>query len=173
MKAGIHIRYERPEDRAAIRTINEQAFDGTGEADLVDALRAAGGITLSLVAETGGTLVGHILFSPVSIETPSGSREAIALAPMAILPEYQRRGIGSQLVRDGLAELTKMGYGAVVVLGHPEYYPRFGFMPASGFDLRCLYDCPDEAYMALELHPGALANLKEGVVHYPPEFDAV
>lgn len=168
MSGDIHIRRERPEDGVAVRIINERAFAGTEEAELVDALRAADGVTLSLVAEVDGALVGHLLFSAVSI-VPFGCQEAVALAPMAVLPEYQRRGIGSQLVQSGLDELKAAG-GAVVVLGHPTFYPRFGFVPASRFGLRCDYEYPDEAYMALELSPGALAGLEGGVVHYRPEF---
>ena len=111
-------------------------------------------------------MVGHIAFSPVTIE-PAGS--AIGLAPMAVLPAHQRRGIGGRLVREGLEQLRAAGHGAVVVLGHPEYYPRFGFTRASRFGLRCELDCPDEAFMALELVPGALAN-RAGLVRYRREL---
>jgi putative acetyltransferase len=172
MDGDIRIRQERAQDRAAVRAINESAFGGVEAANLVDALRAAGAVTLSLVAEAGGTPVGHLLSSTVSIAAPSCPGEAVALAPMAVLPERQGRGIGSQLVRAGLAALKAAGVGAVVVLGHPKYYPRFGFVPASRFGLRCEYDCPDEAFMALELRPGALSGLEGGVVHYRSEFGA-
>ncbi|UCH52036.1 MAG: N-acetyltransferase [Chloroflexota bacterium] len=154
---------------AAIRHINEHAFDGTVEADIVEKLRDRGGLTLSLVATQDNEVVGHIAFSPVKIESEHSSFEAIALAPMAILPAYQCRGIGSQLVRAGLEECRRLGYKAVVVLGHADYYPRFGFVPASTFNLKCEYQVPDEAFMALELSKGALSNVS-GTVKYQPEF---
>ncbi len=164
--SGIAIRREQPGDEAAVHRVNALAFAGFDEATMVDALRANSGVTLSLVAELDGSVVGHILFSPVSID-PEGT--AIGLAPMAVLPGHQRRGIGGRLVREGLELLRAAGHGAVVVLGHPEYYPRFGFGRASGFGLRCEFECPDEAFMAIELSPGALAN-RAGLVRYRPEF---
>ena len=163
------IRQETPEDIAAIRHINEQAFGGTVEADIVEKLRHRGALTLSLVAMQNNEIIGHIAFSPVKVESERSSFEAIALAPMAILPAYQHRGIGSQLVRAGLEECRRLGYKAVIVLGHPDYYPRFGFVPASTFNLRCEYPVPEEAFMALELSTGALANVS-GIVKYQPEF---
>ncbi|HET9036717.1 MAG TPA: N-acetyltransferase [Myxococcaceae bacterium] len=164
--SGIAIRRERPGDEPAVHRVNESAFGGPDEAAIVNALRANGGMTLSLVAELGGTVVGHILFSPVTIE-PAGT--AIGLAPMAVLPGHQRRGVGGRLVREGLELLRAAGHRAVVVLGHPEYYPRFGFIRASRFGLRCEFECPDEAFMAIELSPGALAN-RDGLVRYRREF---
>ena len=165
----IAIRREKPGDEAAVHRVNAIAFGGPDEATLVDALRANGGVTLSLVAEAEGSVVGHVLFSPVRID-PKGS--AIGLGPMAVLPVHQRHGIGGRLVREGLELLRLAGHGAVVVLGHPEYYPRFGFSRASGFGLWCEFDCPDEAFMAIELIPEALAN-RAGVVRYRPEFHQV
>jgi putative acetyltransferase len=163
---GIAIRRERPGDEKAVHRVNERAFGGPDEAAIVNALRANARVTLSLVAEVDGTVVGHILFSPVSIE-PDGT--AIGLAPMAVLPGHQRRGVGGRLVREGLGLLRVAGHGAVVVLGDPEYYPRFGFVRASRFGLRSEFECPDEAFMALELSPGALAN-RAGLVRYRREF---
>lgn len=163
------IRQETPEDMPAIRYVNEQAFGGTVEADIVEKLRHRGALTLSLVAMQNNEIIGHIAFSPVKVESERSSFEAIALAPMAILPAYQHRGIGSQLVRAGLEECHRLGYKAVIVLGHPDYYPRFGFVPASTFNLRCEYPVPEEAFMALELSTGALANVS-GIVKYQPEF---
>ncbi len=163
------IRQETHEDIAIIRYINEQAFDGIVEADIVEKLRYRGGLTISLVAMQDNEVVGHIAFSPVKVESEHSSFEAIALAPMAILPSYQRKGIGSQLVRAGLEECRRLGYKAVVVLGHADYYPRFGFVPASTFNLKCEYQVPDEAFMALELSKGTLANVS-GTVKYQPEF---
>lgn len=163
---GIAIRRERPGDEPAIHRVNESAFGGRDEAAIVSALRANGAVTLSLVAEVDGTVVGHILFSPVSID-PAGA--AVGLAPMAVMPGHQRRGVGGRLVREGLELLRASGHGAVVVLGHPEYYPRFGFVRATRFGLRCEFECPDEAFMALELSAGALAN-RSGLVRYRREF---
>jgi putative acetyltransferase len=127
---------------------------------------------LSLVAVHEGQVVGHILFSPVDIEREGARETAVGLGPMAVLPEYQRQGVGSRLVREGLDWLGRAGHGGIIVLGHPGYYPRFGFERASRFGLRWEVACPDEAFMALELRPGAL-GARPGIVRYRPEFSAV
>jgi len=168
----IKIREERAGDEPAVRRVNELAFGSAVEAALVDALRTAADPHISLVATDGDEIVGHIFFSPVSIESGDSPPAAMGLAPMAVLPEYQRRGVGSELVRAGLSECRRIGRGAVIVLGHPEYYPRFGFVPASRFGLRCEYPIPDEVFMAMQLEPGALAG-RHGLVKYRPEFGAV
>ena len=169
---GAIVRPERPEDLSAIRAVNTRAFARNNEADLVDALRAAGVALASLVAEQASDVVGHILFSPVTLQTAGGETAAVGLAPMAVLPALQRRGIGSQLVKEGLEVIRRQGHSSVVVLGHPGYYPRFGFVPASRFGIRWELDCPDEAFLALELIPGSLAG-KSGVVRFRPEFARV
>lgn len=166
------LRKEEAGDHAAITALNEAAFGQPGEAALVDALRAHGALTLSLVAIADDELVGHIAFSPVTITGDAGVRQAIGLAPMAVAPPWQRRGVGGRLVREGLARLHAAGASAVVVLGHPGYYPRFGFAPASRFGLRWEHPAPDAAFMALELSSGALTGAA-GVVQYRPEFEAV
>ena len=172
----IEIRAERAEDAAAVRRVNELAFGGAEEAGLVDALRGAADPHVSLVATEGGEIVGHIFFSPVSLVSEDGTEDsrfaAMGLAPMAVLPEHQRRGVGSELVRAGLDECRRMGLGVVVVLGHPEYYPRFGFRPASRAGLRCEYPVPDDTFMVVELRPGALAG-RRGLVKYHPAFAEV
>lgn len=172
--SGEHLllREEETGDHAAIAALNEAAFGQPGEAALVDALRAHGGLTLSLVAIAEDELVGHIAFSPVTITGDGAVRRAIGLAPMAVAPAWQRRGVGTRLVCEGLERLRATGALAVVVLGHPNYYPRFGFAPASRFGLRWEHPAPDEAFMALELLPGALTGTA-GVVRYRPEFEVV
>jgi putative acetyltransferase len=161
------IRAERPGDADGIRDTNALAFGEPLEARLVDALRGAPG-SLSLVAIDDGRVVGHIFFTPVTIEPPVTRRMA-GLAPMAVRPECQRSGIGSQLIRAGLEECRRHGYSAVVVLGHPEYYPRFGFVPAHTYGLTCEFPSPPEAFMAVELEAGALRGVR-GLVRYMPQF---
>jgi putative acetyltransferase len=167
--AGLEIRAEEPGDAAGVRRVNELAFGAPAEADLVEALRARGVVTLSLVAVADGEVVGHILFTPVRDETGADRPGAVGLAPMAVVPERQRQGIGSALVERGLRELTAAGHEFVIVLGHPTYYPRFGFAPAAHFDMQCEFDAPEEAFLALELREGALADW-HGVARYQPEF---
>ena len=135
---------------------------------LVDALRDARAHVVSLVVEDDGLVVGHVLFSPVSV----GDGGGLGLGPMAVVPERQRLGLGSLLVREGLAEGQRHGYGVVVVLGHPGFYSRFGFAPASTRGLRCEFDVPDEAFLVVELVPGAL-GARQGLVRYHPEFARV
>lgn len=170
--ADVVVREESPADVGSIAELNEAAFAGPGEGALIDALRRAGGLTLSLVAVSEGEVVGHIAFSPVEIEGPKGQVRAIGLAPMAVLPGRQGEGIGGGLVREGLARLRAAGHTAVIVLGHPEYYPRFGFVRASRFGLRWEHPAPDEAFMAIELVAEGLAEVS-GVVRYRPEFEAL
>lgn len=167
----IIVRAESAEDISAVRRVNEMAFERKEEADLVDRLREAARPHISLVAESGARVVGHIFFSPVTLEAEAPTFAIMGLAPMAVLPEYQKQGIGSQLVREGLKECMRIGFYVVVVLGHPDYYPRFGFVPASRKGLRCEYPVPDEAFMVRELKPNALPV--GGLVKYRPEFGEV
>lgn len=163
------VRLEKPEDIAAVRQVNVAAFGRDGEADLVDNLRGIVG-TYSFVAIVSEQVVGHIFFSPVSIagESPP-NLFLLGLAPVAVLSAYQRQGIGSLLIHHSLAECNRLGCQAVVVLGNPQYYSRFGFIPAKAKGLKCEYPVPDEAFMVLELTEGILAGCS-GTVKYRSEF---
>ena len=164
----MHIRLEEEQDWPAVRAVNESAFETSAEADLVDALREQAAPLVSLVAANHGSIVGHILFSPVTL---SGHPELkiMGLAPMAVTRPYQSQGIGSLLVRAGLEECTKLGFGAVVVLGHPRYYPRFGFVPAGRYGIACEYEVPEDAFMLVELRPGYLRTAS-GTIRYHAAF---
>jgi len=165
----VSIRPETPKDVDSIRYVNEQAFGQTIEATIVDKLRNRNALTISLVAIKDNQVVGHIAFSPVTIESQCLSFEAVALAPMAVLPAYQCKGIGSQLVRAGLEECRCLGHDIVVVLGHPDYYPRFGFVPGKEKGIDCEFKVPNEAWMVLELKEGILEG-RSGTVKFQPEF---
>lgn len=165
------VRDETPQDEAAVRAVELAAFEGPGEADLVDALRGEPGV-ISLVAEVAGEVVGHLLLSPVEVQGQATSR-ALALGPMAVLPGHQRQGIGSALVRASLERARASGAPGVIVLGHPDYYPRFGFEPAEDYGLSCKWPVPPGVYRVCELEAGWLAAQGGGVVRYHPAFDGV
>ncbi len=168
------IRPERDADRSAIHLVHEAAFPTPAEANLVNALRSAGDATVSWVAEHDGKVVGHILFSPIVIDGGDGQRRpfGVGLAPMAVVPTHQRKGIGGRLVHAGLESCRNAGHTRVVVLGHPDYYPKFGFKPASRFGIQSTYGVPDDVFMAQALVPGSLDGWS-GTVHYAPAFDAL
>lgn len=167
----ISVREEAPEDVPTIRKVNELAFGQPQEAGIVDALRESGDELLSFVADYDGEVVGHILFTPVTIETARGAVRGMGLAPMAVLPERQRQGIGSALVRHGLAALRDRSCPFVIVLGHSEYYPRFGFEPASRYGVRSQWEgVPDEAFMILVVDERVMAGVS-GIARYRGEFD--
>jgi putative acetyltransferase len=156
------------EERSVIRTIYEAAFGDPDEADLVDRLRADGHALISLVAELDAGLVGHILFSRMWIRNQTGALvSAVALAPVAVLPEHQGRGIGGRLVRCGLELLRGRGERIAIVVGHPDYYPRFGFSTEKAQSLESPF--PAEAFMVIELSAGALDGVQGSVV-YPAAF---
>ena len=167
----IEIRPETSGDQDAIRHVNRIAFGGNVEPNLVDALRDGGFNVISLVAEVDRHVIGHIEFSPVSIVTKTSRVDALSLAPMAVLPKYQRRGIGSRLVRGGLEVCRQRGHRIVVVLGHPDYYPRFGFSSKLASSLESPFG-GGEAWMALELVPGSLSDI-EGKVEYSAPFNMI
>jgi putative acetyltransferase len=164
----VKVRAEQEFDIESVRRVNLAAFERDAEANLVDTLRNEARPLVSLVADDDGAIVGHILFSPVTLSSQTHLL-MFGLAPMAVLPDRQRQGIGSALVRRGFEECRDRGCTAVVVLGHPAYYPKFGFKPASRFGLTCEYDVPDDVFMAVELQAGALSEMS-GVVRYHPAF---
>jgi putative acetyltransferase len=167
------LREERPADAAAIRVVLEAAFPTCAEADLVERIRAAGAVRpdLSLVAELGGAVVGHILLSPVTLETGGGPEAVLELAPMAVVPDHQREGIGSALVIAGLDAAEVRDEPLVLVLGHPWFYPRFGFRPASAFGIRAPRDVPAAAFMVKPLT--TYRRELTGQVVLPPTFEGV
>ena len=167
MDLMVKVRPETPGDKDGVFKVNAAAFGTEAEARLVDRLHNEADAVISLVAELDGNIVGHILFSPVTL---AGNAVFIqGLAPMAVRPGCQNNGVGSALVHAGLEACKAQGAGAVVVLGHPNYYPRFGFVPASRFGLSSEYEVPDEVFMVLELEPGYLAGIN-GKVSYHPAF---
>jgi putative acetyltransferase len=166
------IRPEKEEDYAAIFEVNKLAFGGEEEAELVDALRKLDDFIpkLSIVALEDEQVIGHILLTPIIIETKGGSIPALALAPIAVHPEFQNQGIGSELIKKGLEKCKELRHEIVVVLGHPLYYPRFGFGNAKEKGIKAPFEVADEAFMVIELVNNALEGVK-GTVKYPKPFN--
>jgi putative acetyltransferase len=171
---SVEVRKETPEDLRAISAVIEEAFGRPEEARLVDALRKTTAFVpeLSLVAARNGRVLGHVLFHPVTVESAAGSHPALALAPLAVGPECQKRGVGAKLVSVGMERAAALRHGSVIVVGDPEYYGRFGFQPAAPWGIRAPFDVPDAAFMALELKEGTLDSVS-GIVHYPEAFNTV
>ena len=165
----IDIREERFEDISEVRKVNQGAFGGDTEADIVDVLRKNPVCEVSLVAEQEGRIVGHIMFSRVEIETNGPKIGILGLAPMAVLPAFQRKGIGSKLVTAGLEKCVSKGYSAAVVLGHPEFYKRFGFIAAEEYDIKSEFEVPPGVFLVKELIDGVLEGVS-GVVRYHKVF---
>jgi HAD superfamily hydrolase (TIGR01509 family) len=166
---SLALRPETPDDLPGIRAVEETAFSRHNEADLVDLARRRGKSALSMVAVQAGGVFGHALFTPVTLDPPHSGWRGLGLGPIAILPEFQRTGIGSRLMRAGLENVRRLDYGFVVLLGDPAYYSRFGFTPGRLFGLSSDYGDGDE-FQALELIPGALAGVRRHV-KYIPEFE--
>lgn len=164
----IEIRDEQPGDLGAVREVNRQAFHQEQEGRIIDALREHGGALLSMVAVDDGAVVGHIMFSPLTVGPVVGA----ALGPMAVLPAYQRQGIGSQLVERGIERLRSDGCPFIVVIGHPEFYPRFRFQSAAAYGLTCEWDVPAAAFMVTILNPEVSGSLA-GLAQYRAEFSTV
>lgn len=167
----MHIRFESPDDAASIYFVNEQAFQQPNEAQLIDKLRKNLKFYLSLVAILDNQIVGHIFLSPVELENNS-TFKGLGLAPLAVLPQYQRQGIGSKLVEKALEIAKETGYEAVVVLGHPHFYQRFGFSSAKLRGISCEYPVPDDVFMALELKTNTLQS-KTGLIRYHSVFNEI
>lgn len=166
----IKIRKEGPGDFTVIKKINDLAFGQEQESKIIDSLRKNCDNLLSFVADDDGKVVGHIMFSPVMI---SGTEEPIwgmGLGPMAVLPEYQRRGIGSALVKEGIRILKDRNCPFIILVGHPEYYPRFGFKKASLYRIKCQWEVPEEAFMILVLDESAMSGVS-GIAKYRDEFN--
>ena len=164
------LRLEAPTDLARIRQVHIDAFGRSAEADLVDALRRQGQITLSLVAEAEQGIVGHAVFSPVTIMPTVPGLRMLGLGPVAVQPGFQFDGIGSNLIEQGTDVARVLGYQAVVVLGSPVCYGRSGFVPAIRFGLTCEFNAPVDSFMVIELEPGTLGGWSNRVVRYQPEF---
>lgn len=171
----VRIRQENKDDHEAVFEVNRLAFGRECEAELVDLLRYSSAFIpeLSLVAALDNKIIGHILFTKIMIISENGEEtRSLALAPMAVAPEFQHRGIGGKLIKNGLQMAKKLHHRSVIVLGHERYYPKFGFVPAHKWNIRCPYDVPENVFMALELAPDGLRDVSGRVV-YPKEFESV
>jgi len=170
----ITIRQENKNDYSIISMVTDMAFGREDEGKLIENLRKNKKFVkdLSLVACMGNEIIGHILFTPILIKHEDMEYDSLALAPVSVIPELQSLGIGSQLVKKGLAKAKKMGYKSVIVLGHEHYYPRFGFLPASNYKITAPFEVPDNVFMAIELIDNTLQNV-QGCVEYPKEFNEV
>ncbi len=170
----VEIRYEKDTDIEKISYINNLAFGQTNEGMLVERLRLNPKFIkqLSLVAVKDDTVIGHILFFPIVIENGSKQHKSLALAPMSVLPEFQKKGVGSKLIKKGLKIAKGLKYKSVIVLGHKDYYPKFGFLPASNWGIKSPFNVPEDVFMAVELTEKGLKDVS-GVVRYPKEFDEV
>jgi putative acetyltransferase len=171
---NINIRSERPEDHAGIRRVNDLAFGQPDEGKLVDNLRKNSRFIreLSIIAEFKNEIIGHILFFPVRIRNGRKSFESLALAPVSVIPAFQKKGIGGSLINKGLETAKNLGFKSVIVLGHKTYYPIFGFIPAASWNIKPPFEVPEGVFMAIELEPEGLKGVS-GTIEYPQEFEEV
>lgn len=169
---NLTLRREKASDFHGIYLVHQAAFRQEAEGRLVEKLRKNKAYIpeLSLVAIQDNLVVGHIIFSKIKISGGQKDYESLTLAPLGVLPEFQNKGIGSLLVREGLKKARELGYRSVIVLGHKNFYPRFGFVPASRWGIESPYEVPDEAFMAIELVPGGLDGIS-GKVKYDEAFE--
>ncbi|MCD6106616.1 MAG: N-acetyltransferase [Caldisericaceae bacterium] len=167
---NIVIRKEEEKDYKQVYEVNKLAFQQENESILIEKIRKGENFIpdLSLVAEIDNRIVGHILFSKIKIVGDS-IFESIALAPMAVIPAFQKQGVGSKLIKKGMAKAKELGFDSIIVLGHKDYYPKFGFERASKWNIKCPFKVPEEAFMAIALTKKALED-KAGTVKYPDEF---
>ncbi|MBC35759.1 MAG: GNAT family N-acetyltransferase [Bacteroidetes bacterium] len=174
MIENIHLRSAKDTDYQSIYEINDLAFGQNSESNLIALLRQNKEFIseLSIVAEMDNELVGHILFSKISIKNEDKQFESLALAPMAVRPSFQNLGVGVKLVLYGITEAKRLGFTSLIVLGHEKYYPKFGFKSASLWKIKAPFDVPDSVFMALELKEGALKDVF-GTVCYPKEFNMI
>ena len=175
---SVEIRYEQSGNEAAIHQVTSLAFESSefghnGEARLIDKLRAEGAASISLVAEIDNRIVGHVLFSPATIEWSNRRCQGLGLAPLSVLPKFQKQGIGGRLITAGLNVAAESSSGFVIVLGHPDYYPKFGFTPASGSNVGCEFEgIPDEAFMIKWLGQPETSE-ERGLAKYHPVFSTL
>jgi putative acetyltransferase len=165
---AIEIREERGEDIAAIRDVNRRAFEQDHEGKIVDALRSNGAALLSLVATVDDQVVGHIMYSPITVGEVTGA----ALGPMAVVPEHQGQGIGSKLVQAGNQKLKDADWPFIIVIGHANFYPRFGFKPAGPLGITCEWEVPEDVFMLLVLDQEKIQGVS-GLAKYRHEFSTV
>jgi predicted N-acetyltransferase YhbS len=170
----ITLRKEQKKDFDSIAMINDMAFGRKAESKLIDALRNTAEFIpdLSIVAEVNEKVIGHILFYPISIVDGKKKYTSLALAPMSVLPAFRKKSIGKLLVLYGIQTAKDLGHKSVIVLGHPSYYPKFGFERASKWKIKSAFPAPDEAFLAIELKKGCLDKIS-GTVVYPEAFDAL
>lgn len=170
------LRKENPSDYQQVEQLIEAAFRTAEHSDhrehlLVARLRKTTSFVpdLSIVAESNGQLLGHVLLTKIQISNASENFDSLALAPVSVLPDFQGKGLGGALIREAHQVATQLGFGSVILLGHADYYPRFGYQKASTFNIRLPFEAPDENCMAIELLTGALKEVS-GTVVYDPAF---
>lgn len=170
----ITIEAENKGDYEQITRLHTIAFKRDGEARLVEKLRKTPTYIpeLSLVAKYRNMIVGHVLFYPIKINAYKKKCDSLALAPISVIPSFQNRKVGSRLIKEGLEKARKLGFKSVIVVGHPEYYPRFGFEKASKYGISAPFNAPDNVVFAIELEKDGLKNCS-GTIEYPSEFNEV